>query len=147
MVTTLIIKQILVIDSEELAHVSQIVFLKRNDKPWNKCDFTSILNQRGFGWKYLVNEHIVGYVLAVDLFDYVDLLKLAVLPNYQRQGIATKLLEKMLQLKKRILLDVASDNIGAISLYEKHGFKKIDKRLHYYCYGGCVSDSLIFQYP
>ena len=57
--------------------------------------------------------------------------------NKRRRGIGTVLLEKLIKMAKqekiqRILLEVSENNIAAICMYEKVGFKTISKRRNYY---------------
>jgi ribosomal-protein-alanine N-acetyltransferase len=58
-------------------------------------------------------------------------------PQYLRQGIATKLLNQLLQDAKkkktaRILLEVRVSNIAACALYQKVGFEIDGRRKNYY---------------
>lgn len=62
---------------------------------------------------------------------------LAVLPDYRRLGVASALLAEVESRAKArgleaMALEVASRNIGAISLYEKAGFAKAGVRKGFY---------------
>lgn len=125
-------------DAEELAFVSACAFTRLYDIPWKKPDFQKILkeNVKNTGWKALESSNfsIIGFVLIQDNLDYVEILKLAVTPEYQHQGIAKSLLEKILTFckKKNLTLEVAETNYQALSLYKKYGFKEIYRRKNYY---------------
>lgn len=83
------------------------------------------------------NDNIVGYFSAELLVDHFDILAIAVLPKYRKQGIASKLLNVFLDICilkniNEIFLEVRCNNCIAINFYEKHGFKKISVRPNYY---------------
>ena len=69
-----------------------------------------------------------------------DLLALAVLPAYQKQGIGTRLLQHVIEVAERVApssrighlrLTVAEDNVNAQRLYERAGFRVVDGSTHY----------------
>ncbi len=82
-------------------------------------------------------EKIAGFALGRVVADEGEIFRIAVLPEYRRQGIARKLLEE-LHCKMRekgasvCFLEVRSKNIPAISLYEKYGYERISLRRSYY---------------
>jgi ribosomal protein S18 acetylase RimI-like enzyme len=74
-------------------------------------------------------------------------MKVGVSEQFQRQGIARKLFNGLIEhLKKRginkIMLEVDNQNIAAITLYQSLGFKKISTRIKYYKNG---NDALIYS--
>lgn len=80
---------------------------------------------------------LVAYLLAQQMLDDVEILQLSVHPQYLRQGIATKLLNQLLQDAKkkktvRILLEVRVSNVAACALYQKVGFEIDGRRKNYY---------------
>lgn len=70
----------------------------------------------------------------------IEILDIAVLPQYRRQGIAKEMLKQLIAKHKKntqknstkIFLEVAQDNTHAISLYDKLGFKIQSIRKNYY---------------
>jgi len=63
---------------------------------------------------------------------HVGVLGIAVKSGYRRLGIATKLVETLLQEAKRqglkvIVLDVYEKNLPALNLYRKMGFKEVGR--------------------
>jgi len=88
-----------------------------------------------------VDNKIVGFIIGMMHYERNALighiLTIDVSPTYQRKGIAQKLLqeiEKIFQEKgsKASHLEVREDNIAALKLYEKLGYKKIAKLKNYY---------------
>lgn len=78
----------------------------------------------------LLDNQVVGYLTYKDNNEAYDIIQIGVDPNFQRQGIATKLMDKIND--KPIVLEVNANNTKAISLYYKLGFKKVVDLPNYY---------------
>jgi len=70
--------------------------------------------------------NIVGHVLTID-----------VSPSHRRKGVGLKLLQEMEKIfrdrgAKVCHLEVREDNVAAISLYRKLGYRKVGMLKHYY---------------
>lgn len=83
------------------------------------------------------NTKICGFISYSMIYERAELNYLFVLPDDRKKKIASYLIEKMLEdLKKnsivQITLEVREDNIKAINLYKKFGFKNISIRKNYY---------------
>lgn len=93
------------------------------------------LRHNPFG-RYMVlqeKEEIIGYIYYSDIYERAEINQIEIVENYRHQQKGTKLLQFFLQfLKKDVTLEVRIDNIPAIKLYEKCGFKKIAIRQNYY---------------
>ena len=66
-----------------------------------------------------------------------EIITMAILPKYQNQGIGFLILEELEEILSRIncnkvFLEVASNNLIAIHLYDKLGFKSFGIRKNYY---------------
>jgi ribosomal protein S18 acetylase RimI-like enzyme len=58
--------------------------------------------------------------------EYLDLMSLAVNPDYQRQGIGSKLLEAMFEKTDRCGYSTyVSADVDNVDFYKKHGFEVI----------------------
>lgn len=84
-----------------------------------------------------IDDEIVAYVGFWIMIDYIDIINIAVDQNYQRQGYASTLLEKVenLALKmqiSKISLEVNVNNVAAYNLYKKLGYKEIRVIKNYY---------------
>lgn len=81
-------------------------------------------------------DKIIKGVLIYDLiYDRIEIEYIIVHNDYRKQGIATKLLNNLIDNNKNILnitLEVRSGNIPAIKLYENNNFKKVAIRKNYY---------------
>jgi len=120
--------------------------------PWSpaqfKEEFAGIPSTRFFELAISDNE-IVGYagVIAPGPDAVADILTVTVIDGFRRQGIATRLItdiEGYCQSKgsSAIMLEVATDNSGAIALYENLGYSQISKRSNYY---GSKKDAFVMQ--
>lgn len=96
--------------------------------------FSVLQNQsNNFHSRTIKNSPVVGLVVFRYVINEIELLTLGVVPEMRRQGIGTILMQNILSSRKNIvLLEVAANNIAAISLYYKLGFEKFGKRLNYY---------------
>jgi ribosomal-protein-alanine N-acetyltransferase len=61
-----------------------------------------------------------------------EILNLAVAPSLRRRGVAAALLSHELSTKSIYFLEVRESNLAALTLYRKHGFLPVDRRLGYY---------------
>lgn len=90
-----------------------------------------------------------GSIAACAMFritaDECEIIDICVNPEFRRKGLAEKLLEELLSKgAAKIFLEVEQDNLPAIRLYEKHGFRRIGFRKNYYRYlDGRTADALV----
>ena len=87
------------------------------------------------------NEAIVGFIIGMIYFkrNALDghILTIDVLPQHQRKGIGLKLMQEIEKIfieknVKTCHLEAREDNIEALRLYEKAGYKKVEKLKNYY---------------
>lgn len=79
---------------------------------------------------YLIDNKVIGYLAYKDVDLSYDIIQIGVDKNYQHQGIATKLMQKI--KGHCISLEVSCNNTNAIKLYEKLGFSKVCDLPNYY---------------
>lgn len=131
------------LDLPVLVSMERVLFA---DSPWTTGQFKEELkgvpNSRYFMVATNEQDQIVGYaaVLVVAPGVEADVLTVAVLPEYARQGIATHFmaeLEKWSQSKEAsaMMLEVGTQNTSAIALYKKLGYQTIASRKNYYGQG------------
>jgi ribosomal-protein-alanine N-acetyltransferase len=117
--------------------------------PWTEGIFRDCIRVGYCCWCYEVNGVIHGYGVMSVAAGESHILNLSVNPDYQRQGIGTKLLKHFLQLACRhnadtIMLEVRPSNMAALKLYQKLGFNEIGVRRNYYpAEGGQREDALL----
>lgn len=84
-----------------------------------------------------LENKIVGFAGMIDTIDQMEITNIVVKKDYRKNGIGNILLNKLISLAKEnkkteIILEVNENNISAIKLYEKNGFKKCGLRKRYY---------------
>lgn len=119
-----------------------------NDK-YSEQMLTDELNlQDRFYFVAQYNNKNIGYIGLWKTGDDLNLLKLCVVNAFRGIGVAHKLLEKSLEIKKeynldKYFLEVNENNLRAIDIYEKFGFVTKNKRKKYYKTG---EDCLVMFY-
>jgi [ribosomal protein S18]-alanine N-acetyltransferase len=102
---------------------------------------------------YVVRENpktpILGYICFWLVAEEIQLLNLAIHPNYRRQGVGRYLMEFLLQQArgKKVLtisLEVRPSNQAAQGLYRSLGFRVIHRRPGYY--GPEGEDALVMEW-
>tara|TARA_B110000261_G_C12939178_1_gene299704 strand:+ start:459 stop:767 length:309 start_codon:yes stop_codon:yes gene_type:complete len=83
------------------------------------------------------DEQIAGYLLTLNSIDFIDILIIAITPQFQQQGLGKELLDDLLQhldqdKVRSIILEARVSNVSAIHFYQKYGFELIDTREKYY---------------
>ena len=128
------------LDLPVLVSMERVLFA---DSPWSmgqfKEEFKGVPNSRFFMVATNEADQIVGYaaVLVVAPGVEADVLTVAVLPEYTRQGIATHFMNELERWSREkqasaMMLEVGVENAGAIALYEKLGYQTIATRKSYY---------------
>lgn len=85
----------------------------------------------------LDGENVVGYAGAWNTGTDYSIISVAVDPKYRKNGIAIRLLNRLVQDAKKkeiysVSLEVSEKNIPAINLYKKVGFITTNVRKSYY---------------
>ena len=84
---------------------------------------------------YIENNKIVGFINYYLMYEKIEIANFNVLEEYQDNHIGTKLIEYLINKypdKENITLEVKEDNVKAIHVYEKMGFKRVSIRKGYY---------------
>jgi [ribosomal protein S18]-alanine N-acetyltransferase len=128
------------LDLPVLVSMERVLFA---DSPWSmgqfKEEFKGVPNSRYFLVATNDVDQIVGYaaVLVVAPGVEADVLTVAVLPDYTRQGIASHFMSELEKWSiskgaPAMMLEVGTENVSAIALYEKLGYENISTRKGYY---------------
>ncbi len=122
---------------------------KVNPTPWSTNDYLGSYNNKNnkiFLIKH--NNQIIACITVSIVMSDAEIIQLWVRDSFQRQGIATKMLQQTINLLKHkyfinhIYLEVMINNTGAISLYKKFNFQELGTRKGYYKIAGDRVDAL-----
>ena len=106
--------------------------------PWSRSMFASELaKSSSICLGAFEGDQLVGYVVNSRYVDAWHVMNVAVDPDHQRRGIATRLLEHLFELtrddqRRGYTLEVRVSNSEAIGLYESLGFVRQGLRRGYY---------------
>lgn len=132
-------KQVTIRDMQEEDIQSVLTIEKMSFSfPWAERSFMNEVHKpRSLTKVAVVNDEISGYLCAEYILDEGHILDLAVHPDYRRMGIATALVERILEeLKERacrfLYLEVRVSNYLAKRLYQGFGFRIVGTRKRYY---------------
>lgn len=100
----------------------------------NLYDYETLMCGVNRTYTYKINDILVGFIHIQELIDEIDIIDIVINENYRRKGYALELLSHVIDdyRDKRFILEVSRDNISAINLYNKAGFKEISVRKGYY---------------
>ena len=86
--------------------------------------------------KFLIfkeDNKIIGYIYYSDIYERIEINQFEIETFHRNCGKGQKLLKKLIEIvDKSITLEVREDNISAIKVYEKLGFKRKAIRKKYY---------------
>ena len=94
----------------------------------------------------LEDSQPAGFLVGREMVDEAEILTICVGLEWRRLGLARKLLNHYLAQSagaRRVVLEVAVDNVAAIGLYTGLQFQQIGRRPNYYGCGATRTDALI----
>ncbi|MCX4097181.1 ribosomal protein S18-alanine N-acetyltransferase [Nocardia sp. alder85J] len=143
------------------ADIDRCVELERllfpEDDPWPAGAFRSELS--GSHNHYVVardgDGRMVGYagIALLGTHDHpeAEVHTIGVDPDCHRGGIGTRLLRALLTVAGHrggpVFLEVRTDNVAAIALYERHGFRVVGLRKRYYLPSGADAYTMLRPEP
>jgi ribosomal-protein-alanine N-acetyltransferase len=116
----------------------QVIAIERRafPTPWSLGMFVLELSKpSGICLAAVGDGQLAGYLVCARYADVWHLMNIAVDPPLRRQGVATALLEQMVQRAGHdasYTLEVRPSNTTAIALYERFGFRSSGTRRRYY---------------
>jgi ribosomal-protein-alanine N-acetyltransferase len=124
----------------DLSHLNAIEAIEKRayPTPWSRSMFASELAKpTSICIGAFEGEDLLGYVINSRYVDAWHVMNVAVAPEHQRRGIATRMLEHLFELtrddeRRGYTLEVRVSNEEAIALYEKLGFEARGIRRGYY---------------
>lgn len=126
-------------DLEDIASLDAHVF---RENAWSIDSFSRELNLH-FSKLFVAerNSKFAGFILAWYIADEIQLLRIAVTPDFQRNKVGTLLVQHIIDHannQKKIVLEVADTNIKAIEFYTSLGFYQVGFRKDYYHFDNAI---------
>lgn len=108
-------------------NIKDLVLLYKENYSPNISEFTKI-------YTYNIDNDIVAFIVFDIIYDRCEIIDIFTVNKYRNKGVASTLINEILEdfNIENITLEVKMDNINAINLYEKLGFKKASIRKGYY---------------
>ena len=136
-------------DIEPVSELELVLFPQ--DSPWTQAMFWAEL---ALGHHYVIardgDGSLAGYAGLARGDDGVSGVQtIGVAPQHQGRGIGRALLDDLLQAggSDQVMLEVRTDNVPAISLYESAGFRRIGLRRRYYQPSGADAYTMLRAVP
>ena len=125
-------------DLAQVAALEGVAFADGVHAPWTAAMFEDELTQPGRTW-WVAHDRgeIVGFAGGLLAGERLEVLDVAVSPDRQREGIASRLLARLAYDGQtlgatEISLEVHEGNVAARGLYESLGFAQVGRRRDYY---------------
>lgn len=118
---------------------------------WTADDIAALLAAPGgFGLAAREGETVQAFVIGRAIAGEAEVLTLATDPDHRRRGLARGLLEAAVGVAEEagsevMFLEVAADNLSAISLYEGAGFVRAGARRGYYKSPNGAIDAVVMR--
>jgi ribosomal-protein-alanine N-acetyltransferase len=132
-----------VLETCQHRHLERLLVLEHAvfaDSSFSRLDFIVLMERAKSGFIIASkNEHLLGYVVAVDEDGAGKIWSIAVSPEFRRKGIGESLLKSAvdrLAICRRIYLLVDPNNVAAISLYHKVSFTETGRIFEKYYRNG-----------
>ena len=129
------IRKMQISDVDELYDIEKKSFAN----PWPKENLIKDLKTKPNLKHYIAEKDgkVVGFYIARQVLDQLELFSIAVDEGYKNLGIGTSLLSHLIEKSlanniKEIWLEVSTINTPAINLYKSFGFEVMGIRKNYY---------------
>lgn len=140
--------EIVPMTSSHLQEVADFDALAHKDDKWT-AEMFAVELERGYTryWVALADGRPVGAVGIWIFFDEAEIATVTVHPDWQGRGIGTRLTAEAVKQAvsegvEKATLEVRVDNMPAISVYKRFGFKRVHVRRRYYANG---EDAFLMQ--
>jgi [ribosomal protein S18]-alanine N-acetyltransferase len=105
---------------------------------WSDGDLESmLLDPAVLAHRAMLGRSLVGFILSRLVLDEAEILSVAVSMSRRSMGLARKLLDLHLRRlaglgARAVFLEVGQDNVPALRLYKRAGFREVGRRDAYY---------------
>lgn len=111
------------IDYEVFGYLNDLIF---PNEPVTEYEYQAFIAANF--WTIFDQDRFIGYSVMMDGPEHADIRRIGIHPNFRLQGLAKKLMDRMLKKAKAIGVNfidllVQHDNQPAINLYKRYGFR------------------------
>jgi ribosomal-protein-alanine N-acetyltransferase len=105
---------------------------------WSDGDIeTMLLDRAVLAHRATLGRSLVGFILSRLIVDEAEILSVAVNASRRGKGLARRLLDLHLRRlaglgARAVFLEVGQDNVPALRLYKRAGFREVGRREAYY---------------
>jgi ribosomal-protein-alanine N-acetyltransferase len=115
---------------------------------WTLSDYQLVGRANMPAWVAEENNDVVGFLVARQILDELEILNLAVRPDVRRRGAGSLLLREALASRTRdgtakAYLEVRASNVAACQFYKRHDFVICGRRAQYYA--APLEDALLLE--
>ena len=119
--------------ADEFSDIHLKSFNQQNLRFSSRFIFSLLINPQ-ISYIYKKNK---GFCIFSFYKEEAEIITMAILPEYQNQGVGLLILQELEQILinancSKIFLEVASNNLIALHLYKKVGFRNFGIRKNYY---------------
>lgn len=139
-------------DADLLAALHEACFRPEGGEVWDRASIAGLLGTLGcFAFIALEGDaEPVGLLMARSAGADSEILTLGVLPEHRRRGHGRALADAAArhaagQGAEALFLEVAADNVAALGLYERSGFRPVGRRPGYYRRSGDTVDAVLLR--
>ena len=98
-----------------------------------------------------LNSYLGGYLLATIIDDEAEILSIGVTPDWQRQGVGKRLLQRFFDYgasrnMAKAVLEGAEDNVPALGLYRDFGFAEFGRCKDYFKKGNHKINAIMMKW-
>lgn len=122
--------QIVPFDKNDFDSAANILSACIEDPGRELTEYLENKDVRVFGAKK--DDKLLGVLCLLTGIDITDVLDIAVLQDFQGQGVGSALMDFAVKSFPVLMLEVRESNASARALYEKYGFEQISVRKNYY---------------
>lgn len=117
--------------------ISQLSRLTPESADWPASDFARLAELGLQGWVAFADKTLAGFLISRCAASELEILNLAVAPEFRRAGAASSLLAACIANASvhgalRAFLEVRESNHAALELYRRNGFRINGFRTQYY---------------
>jgi len=133
-------------DIPEVFHIGEFIFTAQEVptlyRTWDEYEVTSLFNSDSeYCLVAEIDKKIIGFALGTTVskkkssWKYGYLVWLGILPDYQRQGVASRLFDKLAEKMivdgvRMFMVDTGATDVAALQLFKKKGFRNPQKHIY-----------------